>query len=128
MVGDCCFCGERHCKQAELQDLFSFSEGGCSGSDLGSGLFHTTVTVNLTVNSTTRRSTFQSSGQNTEVFSTFLFFLHHLFFSFRNIGTQSHQPRQDKIWWPFRPCSGLAFGPEHLSKIGTQNGFHNLQL
>gem|GEM_PF-6873505 len=75
MVGDCCFCGERRCNQAHLQELFSFSEGRCSGSDLGSGLFHITGTVNLTVRPTTRESTFRCSSQNTEFFSTFCQFL-----------------------------------------------------
>ena len=56
----------------------------------------------------------------------FLFFLHHLLFSFRNIGTQSHHPWQDKCWWPFQLCSGLQFGPEHLSKIGNAGCFSTI--
>ena len=128
MVGVCSFSRERHCKQSHLQELFSFSEGGCSGSDLGSGLFHTTGTVNLTVSSITMERAFQSSGQNTEVFRTFCQFLtlSFSFFSEHRNANSSALARQG--WWPFQPCSSLDFCLEHLAKTGTQVVFHTLQL
>ncbi|ODS49772.1 MAG: hypothetical protein A8274_1267 [Halanaerobium sp. 4-GBenrich] len=85
-----------------------FRKWECSGSDLGSGLFHTTGTVNLTVITTTMEKTFRSSGQNTEVFSTFSFFLtpSTLFFSEHRNAISSALARQGLVVVPivFRSC------------------------
>lgn len=129
MLGDCCFCRERHCKQAHLQELFSFSQREDVPVPILVPVFSTQPEQSTSLSFQPPWKVRSRVPVKTQRFLVlFLFFLHHLLFSLRNIGTQSHQSWQDKVWWPFQSCSGLQFGPEHLSKIGTQFVFHTLQL